>query len=198
MVAAHDVAVDLDSGHVCALCDERINMLDEALCLEVVLPAKPADVEYYILEDNEGNYAYEPYFFHLTCWVEEVEGQLNDSIEDDAPVLDSSGIVECEGCTSDILAWETCGTVTVGEFKYLEQSQDGAYEPRFVPYPGIKSRPFCVACLSRINTEILEMWPEGVTHLGACEDGVACRCWRYGSCNDPGQPHCRLFDNVDG
>jgi len=197
MAATYDVAVDLDSGHVCACCEEPISMLEEVLCLEVVLPVKLDVVKYYILEDDTGGYAYEPYFFHVDCWVGEVEEALCTVIEDTSPALDSRGIIECEGCTSDIFAWETCGIVSIGEFTRIPQSQDGTYPPRFVPYE-IKSRPFCVSCLHTINEQILEMWEGGITHRGACEEGISCRCWRYESCNEPGKAHCRMFDEVDG
>lgn len=198
MVAAPDVAVDLDSGHVCALCNEQIDMMDEVLCLEVVLPSSQNLVaQYFILENDQGEYAYEPYFFHAHCWKDDVEEQLNEAVDDQEPIMDPNGVVECDGCTSDILEWETCGILTPGDFRYLEQSQDDEYSPRFVPYPNTRSTALCISCLARINEEMLEMWENGITHAGACDEGVHLRCWRYQSCDSPGKYGCRLFDGLD-
>lgn len=197
MVAA-PIVMNLETGYDCAYCGKGIRILEEVMCIEVTLPAKVQDVEYYVLEDEEGEYAYDPYFFHLNCWEEGLENDLNDRIEDREPIMCEGGIVECDGCTSDILPWEATGKLSVGEFRKPERSQDNDFAPRFIEYENVKPRAFCVSCLHTINSEILEMWEQDITHRGACEEGVHCRCWRYESCDDPGQPGCRLFDEVDG
>ncbi len=193
MVAAFDLRPNLDSGHCCAHCGEPILLLDEAVLLEVAFVAKTDCVEYFTVEDENGNYAYEPYFFHHRCWEEDVENVLCEYVEEETPVLDGRGVAECEGCTSDILPWETSGVLHLGEFQRSERDPDGEFRIKFVQYETQKSRPLCIACLALINEDILEMWEGGITHRGACPQGVQIRCWRNGACDDPGQEGCRLF-----
>lgn len=194
MVAAFDIGLNLDSGHLCGYCGEPILILEEAVLLEVVYIAKTYEgVQYYAIEDEHGNYAYEPYFFHHNCWDEEVENSLCEYIEDEPPVLDSRGIAECDGCTSDIFPWETSGVLHLGDFQRSDKNPDGTYRIKFIPYETQKSRPLCIACLALINEDILEMWEGGITHQNACPHGIQSRCWRHNGCEDPGQDGCRLF-----
>jgi hypothetical protein len=198
MVAAWDVgALNLGSGHVCAHCSQELEVLEEALLLQVAYPAKPnGSMEYYIAEDEQGEFFYEPYFFHLSCWEEEVENSLYALRDDEPPVLDERGIVECDGCTSHILPWELSGVLTLGEFQRATRAPDGSAGISFVPFDTVKERPYCISCLTLINEEVLEMWENGITHRGACEEGVHARCWRYACCEEPGKTGCRLFNDV--
>jgi len=197
MVAAFDVDVSLDSGHVCALCSKEIDILEEVACLEVVYPSiQSGMLEYLVVPDEVGDYAFDPYFFCLNCWEEEMENLLCTARELEPPVEDARGIVECAGCTSDILPWETSGVIHLGDFRRPERDPDGDSKPTFVPYDMVP-KPFCVSCLAVTNGDILEMWEGGITHMGACEDGVHARCWRYECCEEPGKIGCRLFNTAD-
>lgn len=194
MDASFDIITQVETKQICAYCSKSIDMLEETVLLQVVLPAKrDGKMEYYILENDEGgDYAYAPYFFHIDCWVDEVERELHDLLKDDPPVmLCGNSIVTCDGCTSDILPWETSGLLTFGDFQRSQRTPEGVHHAVFVPYEAASTRPLCIACLALINSEVLELWEDGITHRGACEDGIKSRCWRYEVCEDP-QEGCRL------
>ena len=195
MVAAFDVTPQVDSGHLCGQCGQMITLMEEVVLLEVVYINKTDQVEFYAAEDDHGNYAYEPYFFHHSCWEDDVENVLCEYMDQEelSPVLDGRGIAECDTCTSDILPWETSGVLQLGEFQLSDKNPDGTHRVKFVQYDSQRNRPICIACLNTINEEILEMWEGGVTHQGACEEGVQSRCWRTGGCDDPGKPGCRFL-----
>jgi hypothetical protein len=171
-----------ESEHACAYCEEDIHSVEELRLVQVVYSNKtPTGLEFYAIENDEGEYQYQPWFFHFTCW-EDVQERLVEIIEDQEPVFDplEQKAVECDGCTADIRPWETTGLISFGEIHRSQLMPNGENTFHF---DTCNSKPhvLCISCLWHINNEVLEMWEE-LSHNGECAEGIASRCWRDGGC----------------
>lgn len=169
-----------ESEHTCGNCNKDINSVDEIRLVQVVYTTTNPD-EFCAIENDKGEYQYQPYFFHFGCW-EDIQEQLEQLLENQEPVFadESKAVFECDGCTSDIYAWESIGLLSFGEIRRASRMPNG--ESTFI-FDECNSTPnvICIACLWRINHEIIEMWGE-LSHNGECSTGMRIRCWRDGDC----------------
>lgn len=172
-----------ESEHACPYCGEDIHSVEELRLVQVVYANQllTGKVEFYALEDEQGNYEHKPYFFHFVCW-ENVQERLEGIIEDNEPVFgnDDRKIRECDGCTASIYAWETTGLISFGELHRSQRKPNGENTFHF---DECNSTPhvLCISCLWHINHEVLEMWEE-LNHNKECVQGTHSRCWRSGEC----------------
>ena len=172
------------SGHVCAYCGDGIHLTAEVFLLQIVYSGydEQGNLNQFILQDNEGDYIYEPQFFHLECW-EDLWENFEAFLEDRPPLMDpepSLQIAECYGCESSIRAYEPAGLLSFGEIRRSRRSPDGDTTIYFDPCNN-KSETICLTCLHLMNNELFEMWDD-LTSNGVCEQGLHERCWRNGTC----------------
>jgi len=173
----------------CPQCDKNIHLGEEVVVLRVIRPEgfDPATGVTFsdFLDEEEDDFLYTPFTFHRACWAE-VFTDYEESIKDDKPVLAAGGVVECDGCTSDIMRGEVTGLVTPGTLVLSRRRPNG--EPALGLSAVTASLYICIACLVGINTSHLEMW-EGLSQDGECDNGLKERCWRTGC-----QHKCKYSD----
>lgn len=179
---------DLETEHVCAYCDKGIELLDEILLLQVVYPTANGGGgdEFLIIENNQGDFAYTPYYFHMHCWEEiAADVDAHNAEEEVDPMFNGRGHWECDSCTSNILPWETSGLLDEGELRRSQRQPNGKPTIHFHRTTE-QRRLYCAVCLLYINESLIEMWTP-FNHNGECAEGTARRCWRNGGCFQTGQ-----------
>lgn len=148
----------LEPDNVCASCGDEIELADEVLLLEVVhIHANEANqLEFFIVQDEAGDYKFTPHFFCVECW-REVASDLNDLLSDVPPQNAAKKPVhKCPHCGSTIDDWTTVATLRVGELHRANQQPEGEAEPIF--YDTKPGGVVCSGCLQLINDELIEMW----------------------------------------
>lgn len=169
--------------HSCASCGEAISYTEEVFLLSVVQAQLiNGRVEYYDLLDDEGDFAYTPYFFEFSCW-ESIEEDLRDRAKDVPPIMDELSLTECAACESDIRPWETMGLISFGE---LHSSQRTPAGPTTVFADMGDKHHICIACLYVLN-DVGQFWVnsmnQGYPGYRTCEEGIHARCWRMSTCS---------------
>lgn len=148
-----------ESEHACAFCGEDIHSVEETRLVQVVYATSDPS-SFCIIENDEGEFQYKPYFFHFICW-EDVQESLEEIVGDREPVLrdESRAVLECNGCASDIYAWDTVGLISFGEFRRPHRRPNN--ESTFI-FDECNSTPhiLCLSCLNAVNHEVIEMWSE--------------------------------------
>lgn len=173
-----------DSDLSCALCGDMLKYADESFVLTVVMAVViPEGIQYIPLMLEDGSdFLYEPYFFCFTCWescIEDVRTEKGDM----PPVEDQYSILECACCESGIRQNEVLGTASFGEVHRTKRSPDtGGYVKFEVMDP--EPSTLCIECLNALNTVVDDLWTDGVSQGGECEEGRFIRCWRYGCTYD--------------
>lgn len=170
----------------CALCGDMLRYTDESFILTVVTAAIEERSIHYrpIMLEDGSDFQYEPYFFCFTCWESSIE-EVKKRCEDNPPVSDQYGILECGCCESGIRQHETMGISSFGEVRRSRRSSTEGGKSTFEvmdPDPSI----LCVECLNDLNTIVDELWEGGVTQAEECAEGRFIRCWRYG-CSATGE-----------
>lgn len=171
---------DLETEHVCSHCGDNLELVDEILLLQVIYPNRTNEGNaYFIVEDDVGDYAYTPQYFHLQCW-EEIAADLDGYNEEREPFFEPEDLWECDSCTSSINRWETTGMLNEGELRQSRREPNG--EPTiYFDTCNIKPRFYCASCLRTVNDDIIELW-DTFSHNGECAEGTRQRCWRLGTC----------------
>lgn len=172
---------------ICGSCGEHLNYTEEIFLVkvvqsQVVLENSSPKIQYYDVLDDDGEPCFEPYMFDFACW-EETDEDVSKLVEDHPPVLHEAGIIQCDYCGSDILAWEHVVLVSFGELACSRRSPRGTASPEFDDCDGDKH--MCITCASEMNTHIIELWDENFNDFLkslACAEGLYARCWRLGSC----------------
>ena len=175
--------ITMRTEQVCPQCGENLVFTEDVIQLLVV--QHHADHSAHPVQDDEdGDFLYEPYFLHFSCW-EEIQDSLLEEVEDVPPVEDVHGPFRCKFCGSGIRTWEHCGSLTCGEFHISKRNPHGQRGEDF-----IEAAPpdvFCLYCLFVINEGIMEFYDceaGGVSQFGECGDCLQARCWRLpaGTC----------------
>lgn len=172
------MAQDVETNFCCPDCGERLALTEEVVLVRVVYYMMENGVEKYYDVEADGDFKYEPYYFHLGHWEDAVD-ELG--VDDDTPVLTSkSSVRDCDVCGSGIDNKEMVCLLTPGELRLSQRSPGNA--PSFY-FAGIaKPKVMCLSCALRLNENVIELWSEGVTYQGECSDGVHRRCWKNGRC----------------
>lgn len=167
------------SGKECADCEDHILFSDEVFLITVVRPSVSLDgLSYNIVESDDNDFLYEPRFFDVECWENQLE-DLREHMENRPPILELRAILDCSICASGIKENELIGLVTFGEIQHSERCPDGEATSKFVPMdpdPTI----ICTACLWYMNENVIRLWEGSVQNVDECEEGTFIRCWRYG------------------
>lgn len=149
----------LEPDSVCASCGDEIELADEARLLEVVhIHAENGQLRFYIVQDEAGDYKFEPHFFCVACW-KEVMSDLREELKDTPPqYIAAKPVCECPHCGSTIDDWATIATVRVGELHRADQQPEDEAEPIFhdTKLPEI----VCANCLTTITEEVIDLWSE--------------------------------------
>ena len=176
-----------DSGHLCGRCNDPIMLVDEVYSLQVVIAniGENGGIEFSLALNEAGDDClYEPIFFEIDCMEASAE-DLVDIIEDEEPLADPYGILQCSLCKSDIRQGEILGLAEWGEIRASTKTPNG--EASYTFWTEDKNpKVLCIGCLKRMDDDVHELWDEGVDQQGECEVGTYSRCWRFG-CN---QEHC--------
>ena len=168
-----------ETGQICSDCGIHVDYGDETWLLQIMLVHQHAGIP--VLTDavdeesNEGDFLFEPHFFCPTCWNVMYEQHRRD-IADDLPVPDQRGSFECAACGSDIRVGEIVGAASFGEFQVSNRAPSGVRGPKFISKKN--SDILCLHCVSLLNSERIEMWSEGISMYGECQDCLQQRCWR--------------------
>lgn len=167
----------------CPFCGKKI-VIDEQVILATVVTPHFANGGLVTIDvvDDDGDYTYDPTFYHQECWSEMYYDYEN-FIKHKKPVGCASSLVECDLCTSDILAEETSVLVLTGNVTKSPRSPNNLISLSFEVPPGLAYRAIlCIECASKMKyTEgnHSALWP-GLDHSGECERGLRERCWRSG------------------
>jgi hypothetical protein len=171
----------MESNVLCACDGEPIPYMDGCVCMFMVRPfiVNGRLTFFDIKTENEDDYLYEPAFIHVKNW-NEIEERFYVYSENRVPVNVHGAIVYCKYCKSGILPGETMCVAPFGEIHRSSRNPDVS-EPgdRFEicdPNPTY----FCISCIMDLNTDIQEVWADGVCHGEECKDGTYARCWRSG------------------
>jgi hypothetical protein len=181
-----DFICENPTEHPCAYCGDEIGFTDEVYLLKIVQAQLiNGRIEYYDVLDNEGSFAYEPYFFEFQCWEALVE-ELTELKHDEPPITDTQALLDCDACESDIRPWEIFGLAAFGELHTSQKTPDG--RPTTVFEDLNSYQHLCISCLYCMNTDN-QYYP--IIHGGLpdeqhCENGIHSRCWRW-----PGMCSCR-------
>lgn len=164
----------------CASCGESIGFTDEVYLIQIEYAQQsPNGPELHIMQCNDGDYLFEPYFLHIECW-EDILSELKDKVNDVPPSIHPEGVLECCMCGSSILLNEYLGTATIGEIHLSDRRPNDQSSTKFKPngHPDV----YCLHCIALINEEELEMW-EGLNQNGECITCTNVRCWRNVTCH---------------
>lgn len=177
----------------CSSCAEDFKEGDEVILVKIVRgqqvpePAAPygTRVEAYDEIDDEGDFRYEPYFMHYSCW-ELLAEEYSEKIEDLPPIWedDTNQLVFCQFCRNSIRAWEVFGLLMFGVVKASLRSPNGkAGSISFKLVEDADQEEICLSCLRGICEESLELWDD-LSQMGECKDCSHIRCWRpeYNPC----------------
>ena len=170
------------TGHICTDCGESLDYTDEVWLLQVMKPQQLGGQVFFhqVIDENDpqGDFLFEPYFFCFKCWENTYEAMRTD-MEDEPPVPDADGVIECVCCGSGIRAWEYSGVFTLGEFHVSKRAPNGVPGPQFetISAPDV----LCLYCLTLINDDHIVLWDD-LSHGGECSDCIQGRCWRWATC----------------
>lgn len=172
------------TGQTCAHCGEDLLVTDELVLVQIVIPQLAEDNQLAMpaFETAEGEYAYEPYFFHQHCWME-IDERLDELLQEEAcePVDDAYSFRVCDTCKSGLRLNEPVALVSLGEIQRSKRVPNGEGTLSFQPYES--QRFYCLSCIRAVNDDIIEMW-EHISYGGECIQCTYDRCWRTGStCN---------------
>lgn len=171
-----------DTGITCAYDSEAIEYTDPVVMLSVVRPYLNNDslvVFEPLMTEDEGDYLYQPLFFHAPNW-DQTEEDMQSTLDAMEALRVEGALLECSLCSSSILPHETTGLLTFGSFERSTRSPDDrGYGPRFTA--DIKSHAVvCIACLRSLNDDVFTLWEDGVCNDNECQAGTQTRCWRAG------------------
>ena len=184
------VEIPYMTEHCCASCEDQLFLTDEVVLLQVVYANfTGTQIECYDIDDGVGGFIYEPYFLHIDCWEELIEG-LGELTEDCPPLLDPMSIFDCSHCKSGIRSWESSCLVTPGELRRSPRSPTGVQNVHFDACLG-EPKLLCISCIAQMTEEVVEMWDD-LSHHGECPEGTHRRCWRGNECHDLECPCPRL------
>lgn len=175
----------LEIGQLCGECGEDIHVTDDVYLLQIVTPNYiDGTFNYWVVQSEKGEYAYDPYFFHQSCWADTCT-EWEENAEEPLPKVLSHDqqyvIGACVLCESHIQLSETSGLLVGGSFTRSPRSPGGESSVEFEPSE--EPMLICISCLHDLNTNGLEMWPYiGLTNI--CEAGLKSRCWRTGACQN--------------
>lgn len=175
-----DLCFVYHAGHQCAECHEELLVTDELVLLQIVIPQlnEMQQLVYPPFETAEGNYAYEPYFFHSMCW-DTIEERLHALLEEEncETIHDQYSFRVCNSCKSGLRLLEPVALVSAGEFQASKRSPNGERTVCFIPYE--PTRFYCLSCIRAVNDEFLEMW-DHISYQGECVQCTYQRIWRDG------------------
>lgn len=183
----------LETGVECAYDGEPIEYTDLVV---VLLMVKPFIVEgqlrfYDVCTTDNKDYLYEPSIFHGKNW-DTIEEELETQVRDHKPLEVEGAIVYCKYCKSGILPGETTGVGLLGEIHRSERNPDlGAFCNQLEKLD-VAPIVICISCMLLLNTDVQEIWSDGVCHDNECRQGTEVRCWRSGC---PG--NCQLKQDED-
>lgn len=175
-------AVEEHVDNVCASCgdDETIGYGEEVVLLQIVQPQVVRGGRYFRPVMGEmGDFAFDPYFFHFTCWENFYE-DITEASEDSPPRIDAASPFHCHACHSGIREGERAGSFTLGEFYISQRTPNGERSARF--HPNGEPELLCLYCLLLGNENSLEMWEE-LSEKGECIDCTQACCWRLPACD---------------
>lgn len=169
----------LDSGITCVYDGEPIEYTDLVIVLLMIKPhIMNGQLFFYdIRTEDQDDYLYEPVFYHGKNW-DEVEEEFEQYVRETPAMPVSDAILHCRYCKSGILAGETTGVALTGEVHRSQRNPD--LEPYGNHFDPLDTAPIiiCVACVASLNSDVHEMWPDGVSHNDECKEGTYARCWR--------------------
>lgn len=171
----------LDTGVACIYDGEPVEYQDLVILVMMIHPyvVDGRLMFYDIWAEDKTDYLYEPGFFHGKNW-DEIEEELGRFIAGRQPVQVEGAILHCRYCKSGILPGETTGVGLTGEIHRSQRNPDSsAYGNHFEP---LSTEPIvlCIACMMCLNTDVQEIWGDGVCHDKECKRGTYVRCWRGG------------------
>lgn len=166
-----------ETDRVCAQCGEPLLFTEEVWLLTIVLPhIHENQLLLTPCLDDEGEFLYDPYLVHFSCW-EEIEEDLREEVENTPPIVDGLAPLRCKICESSIREWELAAAFSLGELHVSKKSPEPTGRGiAFVP----SGEPdlVCLYCMHLINEDHLEFWENGVAQEGECADCLHIRCWR--------------------
>ena len=178
-------ALMFQSGHICADCAKDILLTDDTVLISVVVPRLEGyRLLYPAFENAQGQFAYEPHFFHHRCW-EALQESLREELDeyDCLTVADPYGVCQCGLCHSDIRAGEPAGMKSLGELRSSPRCPNG--KTTFI-FDTCNHLPefWCLSCMRTLNESIITLWDEGIAYAGECSICTHERNWRTGGiCN---------------
>lgn len=171
----------LDSGLTCSYDGEAIEYTDLVMVVMMIKPhVVNNQIVYYDLRmEEDGDYLYEPVFFHGKNW-DEIEEGLRNYLHGRLTLAVPNAILNCTYCGSGVLEGETTGVVLTGEIHRSQRNPDlEAYSNHFEPL-NVAPVVICISCMRDLNTDVQELWEDGVCHDEECKEGTIARCWRSG------------------
>ena len=170
-----------DTGMACVYDGEPIEYTDPVVMLSVVRPTLTAGTLNLVplTTEDEGDFLYQPLFFHSTNWDRAEEG-LQPYLESVTALPCEQPLLTCAICSSGIAAEETSGLLTFGMFERSRRNPNGDGFGRRFEADNKDHAVVCIACLRLLNDEVHTLWEDGVCHEDECADGTQTRCWRSG------------------
>lgn len=138
------------------------------------------DVQETDVTDDEGDLLYDPLFFHSNC-LKELDDGLHEIVVDQPPFENDDAILECDFCSSGILALEVFCRIQFGEMRVSPRRPAGQMLHQF-DGTGCGSRVMCISCMAHVCEQVLEIWAT-VGQQGECAECQHVRCWRDDTCS---------------
>jgi hypothetical protein len=153
--------------------------MDDVFLLQIMQVDKGNPPTITIVQAEDDDYLFEPYFLDLECW-EDILKELKEKVKDEPPTVHPEAVLECCMCGSSVLDEEYIGAATPGEIMLSSRRPDDRSTTVFQAngQPDI----YCLHCFALIDSEELEMW-EGVSQNGECLTCLNVRCWRNETCS---------------
>jgi len=171
------------SAEVCSACGDALHYTEEVVQLQIFMSYRGPNNEVVLVpvQDDEGDFAYEPQYLEFDCW-ESLTEDLKSMIEDEPPVGHPRELLECSYCKSSICEWEIFATSYVGELHVSRRCPDNTSTSTFAAM----STPYvtCLSCLLFQSYEC-DLWTEELSQTGECEECSHARCWREQGCSCP-------------
>lgn len=178
-----DVLPEEPTGCCCVHCTDEIGMVEEIFLLRIVFPfLTNGELQHVDATRRDGGYAYEPAFWCFDCW-EATQEELAEQQEDCPPMQNSTGIILCDICQSDVLPGEAVGLLSFGEIHWSERSPNHTRSPVFVDMDNGEPKHICIGCLYHLEeNRDHPLWPEGIEpapgHAAPTVDDLFGRTWR--------------------
>lgn len=157
----------LKSNIDCEGCGDFIAFQDETILILIVQSQKLKQlneygreeeiVQCYPVQNEDGDFAFEPIFLHFECWEDAYE-EYSELIADELCLGEPKvkGVQQCTFCKEQISEWEPYAWIRLGEI--TTDARLTGTESSFKEAEGGSPEPVCMSCMDRINDQCIELW----------------------------------------